>query len=53
MLDEPQFLLKEMIIKSFYVDTLLDTGCVRYATFDISFVKFYKLPQIPIEKKGN
>ncbi|KAI1003413.1 hypothetical protein K3495_g4792 [Podosphaera aphanis] len=40
-----------MLNKSFYVHTLIDTGCLCYSTFNQSFVKRHKLPQIPIETR--
>ena len=50
-LDGPPFLIDVLINKSFYTDTLIDTGCLCYSAFNRAFVKRHKLPQIPIKPK--
>ena len=50
-LDGSPILLDVLLNKSFYVDALLDTGCLCYAAFNHSFVKRNKLPQIPIHTR--
>ena len=50
-LDGSPFLIEILLNKSFYSDALLDSGCLCYSAFNLSFVKRHKLPRLPIQAR--
>ena len=50
-MDGSPFLLDVVLNKSFYTDALMDSGCLCYSAFNLSFVKRHKLPRIPIKPR--
>ena len=46
------FLIDCLVNPSFFVQSLIDTGCLCYAVFSNELVNNNKLPRIPIEKRS-
>ncbi|KAI0999337.1 hypothetical protein K3495_g8857 [Podosphaera aphanis] len=45
------FTIEVLLNKCFYTDAFMDSGCLCYSAFNLSFVKRHNLPQLPIESR--
>lgn len=46
-LDDSLFLIELELDKNFYSNTLINSGCLYYSAFNLSFVKRHKSPRLP------
>jgi hypothetical protein len=50
-MDSTPFLIDALVNSSFYIDSLIDNGCLCYSAFSQEIVRQKKLPRIPIKHR--
>ena len=50
-MDSTPFLIDTLVNSSFYIDALIDNGCLCYSAFSQELVRQKKLPRIPIKHR--